>query len=414
MACNFKSLNRLKFIYTYRGLKLCLKTTLAPTIKDPPDKTINVVECKDFQELFTKKSLTGYEIKNVEKSLIGKRYYNPLSNRWLQIEDRSVTLFILQCCDRFDATEVGFKYFKHLTDSGIKIASAEKKVLFNLVAKDRDLCNNNCEYLYEQYFQMKSLFDVMDYYTLRSCVSLLCALDNHWREAIDLIEDKKSELIENVDEIKQLVSAAAFRHNEPELGWEILASSKKENRNGNGNENLILSLSAYIEYLQNLVMSRKFSVEKLNQLFEYMQQKQIHLSNNNFEFFKKLKILIDLLNDKYEKDYIWKINQSVAERETGHCPSCNKNLNKTVLDSKSFNELRSAFLNDVLIGKDINIKSSHAEAKRFYKFLCTSPHFDVVLDGLNIAYKSNSKSFFERIYYVSIVYIMFALIDFHL
>lgn len=394
MACNFKCLNRLKFIYTYRSFKLNFKSNLAPM----PPKTCynqsNNIELTELMQMFTRKeSLTGPEIKNLAKGLIGKNYFNNLSNRWLRIEHSTVSCFILQCCQRFETIDLGFNYFKHLVDSREKITLSERVAFFNLVQKDAKFCKENSEFLYAQICHVKSLAELMDHTTLKACVALLCNLDNHWIEAIDLIKKNKSELIQSIDEVKVIAASTAFIRNEPKLGWDLLESCK--------GENTMPSLIAYTKYLQNLVLNKSFSVENLNQLFEYMQKKEIHVNKKDINFYKKLQQLVDLLNIHYEKDYVWKISEAIADRETGQCVSCNKHLNEISIDSKSFNELRSAFLNDVLIGRDINIKSSHAEAKRFYKFLCTSPHFDVVLDGLNIAYRSKKYDSLDKISFVS-------------
>lgn len=69
----------------------------------------------------------------------------------------------------------------------------------------------------------------------------------------------------------------------------------------------------------------------------------------------------------------------------GMCNSCFHELNSLIIDESEFKKLREAFLNPVLIGKDIFYKSKPEEFKSFINFLERIEHTDIVLDGLNIA-----------------------------
>lgn len=69
----------------------------------------------------------------------------------------------------------------------------------------------------------------------------------------------------------------------------------------------------------------------------------------------------------------------------GECNVCHAKLEPTWVSQEDFDELRSAFLNPVLIGKDIFLKTQPEEMKHFLSFLSRQGPFDVVLDGLNIA-----------------------------
>lgn len=66
-------------------------------------------------------------------------------------------------------------------------------------------------------------------------------------------------------------------------------------------------------------------------------------------------------------------------------------LSQIALTTSEFNTLRDAFLNPVLIGRDIFIKTQPEEFLNYRKFLERTSPYDIVLDGLNIAYAAGNK-----------------------
>ncbi|KAF6198728.1 hypothetical protein GE061_006750, partial [Apolygus lucorum] len=76
----------------------------------------------------------------------------------------------------------------------------------------------------------------------------------------------------------------------------------------------------------------------------------------------------------------------------GSCKACRRSLEPSLLSSEDFELLRSAFLDPVLVGRDIFQKTSPEELKTFHTFLEKVLPVDVVLDGLNIAYVSKKLS----------------------
>lgn len=73
---------------------------------------------------------------------------------------------------------------------------------------------------------------------------------------------------------------------------------------------------------------------------------------------------------------------------SGVCKYCQSNLEPAHVSKEDYEELKAAFLNPVLIGKDIFQKTKPEEFNKFLRFLEKAAPFDVVLDGLNIAFKN--------------------------
>ena len=76
---------------------------------------------------------------------------------------------------------------------------------------------------------------------------------------------------------------------------------------------------------------------------------------------------------------------------SGKCRGCSHKLNELVLTEAEFEKLKYAFLDPVLIGKNIFLKTKPTELESYINFLKKLDHIDIVLDGLNIALSPTRK-----------------------
>lgn len=56
------------------------------------------------------------------------------------------------------------------------------------------------------------------------------------------------------------------------------------------------------------------------------------------------------------------------------------------MSEKEFGHLREVFLKNVLVGSDIFKNTTPEELQRFFKMVEEKAPFDIVIDGLNVAY----------------------------
>lgn len=61
------------------------------------------------------------------------------------------------------------------------------------------------------------------------------------------------------------------------------------------------------------------------------------------------------------------------------------------MSPEEFENLKEEFFKNVVIGKNVFSKSTPEEVKRFKDFIEKQDKFDVVVDGLNVAYLVGSK-----------------------
>lgn len=75
----------------------------------------------------------------------------------------------------------------------------------------------------------------------------------------------------------------------------------------------------------------------------------------------------------------------------GVCNCCKHHLEEIKMKSEDFEFLKSVFIDNVIIGKNVFNKTTPDELKAFKKFVKNLGSCDVVVDGLNVAYSAGVK-----------------------
>lgn len=75
----------------------------------------------------------------------------------------------------------------------------------------------------------------------------------------------------------------------------------------------------------------------------------------------------------------------------GKCSHCKSTLASIVVPEESFRALRDAFVQAVIIKKEIFNKTTPKELERFQVFLKKTTPYDVVIDGLNVAFSTGNQ-----------------------
>jgi len=75
----------------------------------------------------------------------------------------------------------------------------------------------------------------------------------------------------------------------------------------------------------------------------------------------------------------------------GICKSCQKQLNTITITEEEFQTLQYAFMDRVVVGKDVFRNTTPEEIKGFLHFVKMTAPYDMVIDGLNVAFTGGSK-----------------------
>lgn len=81
----------------------------------------------------------------------------------------------------------------------------------------------------------------------------------------------------------------------------------------------------------------------------------------------------------------------------GKCPHCEKSLTRSAITEEEFKLVRHNFEAKVVRGVDLYHKTTPDEWNAFMKLIEEQGPFDIVLDGLNVSFKSNYGSIEQQI-----------------
>ncbi|CAG9770290.1 unnamed protein product [Ceutorhynchus assimilis] len=201
---------------------------------------------------------------------------------------------------------------------------------------------------------------ILDSRTLEN-MALPLSLTKEWQKCFNIIQEiKRTSSVSTT--VYSAVAASAFINNEEDLAWnllnEVLSLDKLP---------LSVAFLSYIEVLKK--QKRKVDLVKL------------------LTFFKESEMLCheEVVNGIL-KDF--NVGQKTTIKFSGECQNCLSKLKKLELTDAEFSELKEVFFKNAIIGKDLFIKTNPDEMRKFQQFVNSMEQYDVVLDGLNIAYST--------------------------
>ncbi|KAF9420755.1 hypothetical protein HW555_003103, partial [Spodoptera exigua] len=108
---------------------------------------------------------------------------------------------------------------------------------------------------------------------------------------------------------------------------------------------------------------------------------------------KKLLEVYDTLN--------WNAKFARINKVDGQCSCCKEKLDCLTLTNDEFNILQRIVKDKLIVGSDLFLKTSPEELKSFTEFVDKTAPYDIVLDGLNIAYGVGMASHFDKMRFLN-------------
>ncbi|CAH1971845.1 unnamed protein product [Acanthoscelides obtectus] len=227
------------------------------------------------------------------------------------------------------------------------------------------------ELILRYYEDLRRDYPILDSYSLENAV-LALSVTSQWKTCLDLLQDIKVTATPNAVSYSSIV-AAAFSNKEEDLAWQILEEMFQSEK--------VPESIAFHAYLSTLKKMRKKSliIEKLEKLFLFFQNYDLKCTED---------VALSIA-DSAEKLELMKNFTKVSYK--GLCYNCSSKLKNFELTTEEFAELKLGVFENVIVGKDIFSRTNPAELEKFNKFVANMGAFDVVLDGLNVAYSAGTK-----------------------
>lgn len=82
---------------------------------------------------------------------------------------------------------------------------------------------------------------------------------------------------------------------------------------------------------------------------------------------------------------------------SGNCKKCSHKLHTPEISGEEFHELSKLFMEKVFVGDNVYLNTTPGEFKNFLKFLERAGPYDIVIDGLNIAFSQQPKNVEQKV-----------------
>ncbi|GAB6020663.1 hypothetical protein CHUAL_003333 [Chamberlinius hualienensis] len=226
------------------------------------------------------------------------------------------------------------------------------------------------------YDRVTARYKLVDSATAEDLIVGLCRTSK-WKDSYVYLDMMKVTLRVPTYRAVCTVVVKAFEKGDYEVGWDLLANHV---RHGQPELNYKEPIVAWIEQCKKAVFPQR--KEMLIRLFNFLREFETVVHHNIVE---NVKYLLEISTTEE-----WSANV-VKVTKRGICQACNTQLEPLTLTADEYEMLKDRFLERVIKGENVYLKTSPAELERFLNFLRYTAPYSVVLDGLNVAYTMTKK-----------------------
>ncbi|GJQ77399.1 hypothetical protein Trydic_g20801 [Trypoxylus dichotomus] len=222
------------------------------------------------------------------------------------------------------------------------------------------------ENILQMYGNLVNEYPILDSITSENII-LGLSTTKEWRKCFQILEGIKISCIPNTASYNALISAA-FHHDDYDSAWLLFQEMIENNR--------APMTSTYLAYLERIKENEcKTKFLKLSDLLNNVASYGLQLD------IKVAKKIMEITDGK----------SKITSISKGICKCCNRKLHCLELSTSEFEELKNAFFKNVIVGKNVFYKTTPQELERFKQFVENMDKFDVIIDGLNVAYSAGVK-----------------------
>ncbi|XP_012256133.2 mitochondrial ribonuclease P catalytic subunit [Athalia rosae] len=292
----------------------------------------------------------------------------------LAVKEIALDSTILQYCISSNDLPLGKSYQKYLRES-------ESNPSLGFVGKYFQLLYNNMHHLTHDdkkdiltmYDNLRVAHPLLDASTAECCI-LGLSLTERWKESFELLEMLKVSCTGSVA-CYSAIAQAAFYNSCPEIGWKYLNEMVTLERNPKSAVYI-----TYVDYCTRTFTDRDVCVAEIGKLFNFFAEHSL----------APFKDAIDYIQVTFKK-LGWTGVPTVVDKK-GVCQTCGHQLSPLNLSAEDYSMLLNAVVEKALVGNDVYHRTTPVELKKFQNFINRTKPYDVVVDGLNVAYKNRQVS----------------------
>ncbi|KAH8386731.1 hypothetical protein KR093_002336 [Drosophila rubida] len=291
------------------------------------------------------------------------------------ISAHNVDAFILGMCANGEQLPLAKSYLRYLEATGVQPNAASLGRLlrvYNAAHQLRVLTDEEQAEILQICDRLQGSHETLDASSCEHLIHGLVATTDHWQRAVPFLQMMKVTSAPSVTAYSAL-AAKAFSASQPELAWQLLEEMLELRR--------LPKCEVYLAQLESSARHAPTFPAQLERLLQFLGKHSILISD---KVAQQLFILAQRLPHQLQ------VTSTHLER-LGKCAACQQHLEHVAIGDADFVKLRDAFLDKVLIRKDVFQKSTPEEVARFKQYVKQTAPYDCVIDGLNVAYSTGNK-----------------------
>lgn len=282
------------------------------------------------------------------------------------IKEKTFSGRVMECCCGEKNLSLGRSYLSYLKTEGLKLNLGIICSYLKLCGKCKSECTT------EDFNRIKRFtndllkkFPILDIH-LRDSLIIAFSITDQWEKSIELFDGRNEADTPKID-VSVVLLNLLLDKNKIDKFWDVI--------------NVVVTYGIPIDdvYL-NYIDKYKQDDKMLKLLLHFFSGHSIKVNHNVAE---KLREVFTGLPGKE------KCEGAFTHIQHGLCKVCNQHLNLINISDEEFDRLRTQFLEKVVIGENIFTKSTPAEVAGFINYVRNTSPYDIVIDGLNVAYMKN-------------------------
>ncbi|XP_077320837.1 mitochondrial ribonuclease P catalytic subunit [Lithobates pipiens] len=305
------------------------------------------------------------------------------SNGWRKLKEESTFKGIYE--DRVSEQMIKMGTDLNIAKSFLSFVAEENgDISYPLLVKYMLLCvqQNQIDELCDVYDIMKMKFRSFDSGASSVIIRGLAKTDR-WRESLEILETMKKAGPVSARNYADCITAAIENH-EGALAWALYDEMIEKN---------LLVPQTTIQSLFDAPQDLQDDDyrKRLISILSYFRQNQIYPGE---VLMKSIKSWFESIPSESWRGKLTEVTNS------GHCQACKQQIESINLTPEEYSVLKKAVITSIIQGEDTFRKTTPNELQAFLEFVNSRPPYDLVVDGLNVAYNSKTYLCSKALLYV--------------
>ncbi|XP_074642890.1 mitochondrial ribonuclease P catalytic subunit-like isoform X2 [Tubulanus polymorphus] len=224
---------------------------------------------------------------------------------------------------------------------------------------------NEVDEILESYELLKEKTQVFDINTASDVIKGL-SKTVRWKDCLSILEMVRFSSTPTASQYHEIIDSA-FRENDFKIGFDLMEQM--------ATDGIYLRSNVLLTLLESALQIK--DMQHVEHAFRLLRKYEWYPSS---DFANKLVNSISRISDDWNAELASVDNRSI-------CLACRHKMERYSLNQDTFRQLQDRFLKRSIIGRDVFLKSNPSELDDFKSFLEKKAPFDIVVDGLNIAFK---------------------------